>query len=89
VLDAAGNPASFCIAKASFVGETELDVSDVDRFIQAGGSAFLDGLRPGPWDVTARPVGFGNSNGDSPPGSEPQRVEVHEGEVRELEVRLP
>jgi hypothetical protein len=89
VVDAAGEPASFCMAQASFKGEAEHDVSDVDQFIQDGGSALLDGLRPGPWEVAVRKVGFGNSNSGPPPESEPQRVEVREGEVRELELRLP
>ncbi|MDP6410040.1 MAG: carboxypeptidase-like regulatory domain-containing protein [Planctomycetota bacterium] len=89
VVDAGGRPASFCMTEATFAGEEELEVADVSQFIQAGGSAVLGGLRPGPWEVTARSIGFGNPGAQAPPESEPRRVEVREGEVAEVEVRLP
>jgi hypothetical protein len=89
VVDGSGRPPAFCRVTASFAGEEEGEVPDADQFVQGGGPALLDGLRPGSWAVSVQAMGLRSDGAQPRPQSEPRRVEVREGEVSEVELVLP
>ena len=81
-----GSGASMVMISAEYVDEEGLEPKS--GFTNKSGKATLDGLRPGAWKISARPLGLGGGGGGE--GENPEVVvEVVAGENEPARIEMP
>jgi len=88
VFKADGAPAQMAVVIAMPEGELAQTAERKSGFIQDGGETSIDGLAPGTWRVSVRPVGIGGGGGAAPQPAE-QTVEIRPDELSTLRFDLP
>jgi protocatechuate 3,4-dioxygenase beta subunit len=88
VFRADGTPAQMVIVTATPEGEIAKSAERKTEFIQESGKALLDGLAPGTWRISVRPVGLGGG-GANGATAEPQAVVVKPGVAANVRFNLP
>jgi hypothetical protein len=85
IVGANGDP-SLGMIEARWAGK-EKGVEPKNAFAGPSGKARLDGLRPGAWKITVRPLSIGSSGGQPDPVV--REVEVKIGENEPVRITLP
>lgn len=88
VFRADGTPAQMVIVTATPEGELAKSAERKTEFIQESGKVLLDGLAPGTWRISVRPVGLG-AGGANGATAEPQAVVVKPGVAANVRFDLP
>lgn len=81
-----GSPAQMVLVIAVPDGDASTGADRKTAFIQDNGKTTLDGLAPGAWKITARPVGPSSGGSSAPPE---QVVEIRAGESTPVRFDLP
>jgi hypothetical protein len=84
-----GSPAQMAIVTATPQGDLAASAERKTGFIQEGGKTTLDGLAPGSWRVSVRPVGGGPNAGTGAAQPVEQVVEVKPGVATPARFDLP
>jgi len=71
---------------ARWKGDEEQQFEDVGGHTDAGGTAVLTGLAPGPWEVTAQPGGWSE---EDLARIQPRALTVVAGETQHVVLELP